>query len=151
MPAQTQRNRKIDAHSPAFSGMLTGSIKFIIRLEGLFVFLISIFFYTHLGFSWQTFGLLIFVPDISMLFYLFSPKYGSYAYNIAHTYTLPLILVLLSFSLEYFIPAWQQQQTYALTLIWIAHIGFDRLLGYGLKYPTAFSHTHLGFIGQKKD
>jgi hypothetical protein len=33
--------------------------------------------------------------------------------------------------------------------IWVAHIGFDRMLGYGLKYPTAFSDTHLGRIGRR--
>lgn len=31
-----------------------------------------------------------------------------------------------------------------------AHIGMDRLLGYGLKYPTGFRHTHLGRIGREK-
>jgi len=31
----------------------------------------------------------------------------------------------------------------AISLIWIAHIGIDRVLGYGLKYPTAFKDTHL--------
>ena len=31
--------------------------------------------------------------------------------------------------------------TYA--LIWTAHIGMDRLLGFGLKYPTRFQDTHL--------
>jgi hypothetical protein len=30
-----------------------------------------------------------------------------------------------------------------LALIWFAHIGFDRLLGFGLKYPTRFKDTHL--------
>jgi hypothetical protein len=29
------------------------------------------------------------------------------------------------------------------TLIWIAHIGVDRALGYGLKYPSSFKDTHL--------
>jgi hypothetical protein len=31
----------------------------------------------------------------------------------------------------------------AVALIWAAHIGVDRLVGYGLKYPTAFKDTHL--------
>jgi hypothetical protein len=31
-----------------------------------------------------------------------------------------------------------------LLLIWTAHIGFDRALGIGLKYPTGFGDTHLG-------
>jgi hypothetical protein len=33
-------------------------------------------------------------------------------------------------------------------LIWLAHIGADRGLGYGLKYATAFGDTHLGYIGR---
>jgi hypothetical protein len=33
-----------------------------------------------------------------------------------------------------------------LALVWFAHIGMDRALGYGLKYDDAFTHTHLGII-----
>lgn len=33
--------------------------------------------------------------------------------------------------------------------IWCAHIGFDRALGYGLKYAEGFGFTHLGRIGRK--
>ncbi len=36
----------------------------------------------------------------------------------------------------------------AVGLIWAAHVGFDRALGFGLKYPTAFGDTHLGAIGR---
>ena len=28
-------------------------------------------------------------------------------------------------------------------LIWLTHIGVDRLVGYGLKYPTSPKDTHL--------
>ncbi len=31
----------------------------------------------------------------------------------------------------------------------VAHVGGDRLAGYGLKYPTAFGDTHLGWIGRR--
>jgi Domain of unknown function (DUF4260) len=31
----------------------------------------------------------------------------------------------------------------ALAAIWALHIGVDRMLGYGLKYPTAFKDTRL--------
>ena len=31
----------------------------------------------------------------------------------------------------------------AVGLVWLAHIGIDRALGYGLKYPTHFEDTHL--------
>ena len=30
----------------------------------------------------------------------------------------------------------------------VGHTGMDRLAGYGLKYPTSFSDTHLGRIGR---
>jgi hypothetical protein len=33
-------------------------------------------------------------------------------------------------------------------LIGLAHIGFDRLGGYGLKYSEAFGLTHLGRVGK---
>jgi hypothetical protein len=28
-------------------------------------------------------------------------------------------------------------------LIWITHLGVDRAVGYGLKYPTSFKEAHL--------
>ena len=34
-------------------------------------------------------------------------------------------------------------------LIWINHIGVDRLLGYGLKYSDGFGWTHLGRLGKR--
>jgi hypothetical protein len=43
---------------------------------------------------------------------------------------------------------WQNRHlVLALGLIWLAHIGADRLLGYGLKYDDHFQHTHLGQLG----
>ena len=36
----------------------------------------------------------------------------------------------------------------SLAMIWLAHIGIDRALGYGLKYQTGFAFTHLGRIGK---
>ena len=35
-------------------------------------------------------------------------------------------------------------------IIWCAHIGFDRALGYGLKYSSGFGHTHLGRVGRPR-
>jgi len=32
--------------------------------------------------------------------------------------------------------------------ILIAHVGMDRMLGYGLKLPSSFQDTHLGRIGR---
>jgi hypothetical protein len=61
-------------------------------------------------------------------------------YNLAHSYVGPLTLAGAHFVSG--IPG------LLLAMVWGAHIGFDRTLGYGLKYPTAFGDTHLGRIGR---
>jgi uncharacterized protein DUF4260 len=77
-----------------------------------------------------------------MLAYLAGPRAGAIAYNLAHTYVLAAALTLAGFFAGAPIAA-------AGGLIWIAHIGFDRALGYGLKYSSAFGDTHLGRIGRR--
>ncbi|MBY7994906.1 DUF4260 domain-containing protein [Vibrio fluvialis] len=122
---------------------VTGQPKILLRLEGLCILLISLLFYSTSGFSWSLFGWLFLVPDIALLGYLFNPRVGSVAYNITHSLLIPLGLaavgVILGVSLAL-----------SLATIWIAHIGFDRALGYGLKYGTGFTHTHLGRIGRDR-
>ncbi|MBY7975990.1 DUF4260 domain-containing protein [Vibrio fluvialis] len=122
---------------------VTGQPKILLRLEGLCILLISLLFYSTSGFSWSLFGLLFLVPDIALLGYLFNPRVGSVAYNITHSLLIPLGLaavgVILGVSLAL-----------SLVTIWIAHIGFDRALGYGLKYGSGFTHTHLGRIGRDR-
>lgn len=71
-----------------------------------------------------------------MVLYLVNPKLGSRLYNLAHTEVLPAALALFSF-------VQHRTSLLALALIWLGHIGFDRALGYGLKYPTFFKDTHL--------
>jgi hypothetical protein len=39
---------------------------------------------------------------------------------------------------------------FGLAAIWVAHIGLDRVLGYGLKLEGGFEQTHLGLIGKAK-
>lgn len=86
---------------------------------------------------------LILLPDLSFLAYSFGPRSGARVYNLAHTYLIPLLLGLLGLSTG--LPAF-----YDVALIWAAHIGADRLLGYGLKQPTGFGDTHLGQRGQQR-
>lgn len=71
-----------------------------------------------------------------MLGYLVNKKLGANAYNLGHTYSALILLLLILWLAGLGSYMW-------LVLIWLAHIGFDRLLGYGLKYETAFSDTHL--------
>jgi Domain of unknown function (DUF4260) len=71
--------------------------------------------------------------------YLFGPRFGSSLYNAAHTYTAPLLLWVIG-------SVTHQPALGPLGAIWVAHLGFDRMLGYGLKYPTAFQDTHLARV-----
>lgn len=110
--------------------------KILLHLEGLFVFIISIYLYGQLDGSWLLFILLILLPDVSVLGYLVNNKIGSYAYNIVHTYMGPIFLMLVGFFLE-------MPLLLTLGLIWTAHIGIDRAFGFGLKYRDSFKNTHM--------
>ena len=119
---------------------VTGSVRWILRAEGAASLLVCCAFYALTGFGWGYFALLFLVPDLSMLGYLRGPRTGAIAYNVAHTSALPMVVGVTGFVLGIGpIPP--------LALIWAAHIGFDRMLGYGLKYNRAFGYTHLGRIG----
>ena len=91
------------------------------------------------GGSWLAFAVLFFAPDLSFAGYVAGPRVGAALYNVAHSYVGPLILAATLPSVGAGLP---------LALVWGAHIGFDRALGYGLKYPSAFGDTHLGRIGK---
>jgi hypothetical protein len=107
-----------------------------LRLEGFTVAALAALLYAHSGASWWLFLILWLIPDLSMLGYLAGPRYGSYCYNAVHTYTGPTALAAIALLLHH--PA---LLPYA--YIWFNHIGLDRLLGYGLKYPDGFAQTHL--------
>jgi hypothetical protein len=108
----------------------------LLCLEGATVFMVSLFFYHSTHASWLQFALLFFVPDVSMLGYLVNARVGAISYNAVHSYVVPLIMATWSLGTDH-------ATVLAVALIWIAHIGFDRVLGYGLKYPTGFRDTHL--------
>lgn len=81
---------------------------------------------------------MILAPDLSMLGYLGGPRAGAAAYNLAHTYAAPLALaVVTAFALPTALGP-------LAALVWVAHVGIDRALGYGLKGTAGFKHTHLG-------
>ena len=82
------------------------------------------------------FGALLFAPDLTMLGYLAGPKVGAAIYNAFHTYAMPAVLGALGM-------LFASPLAIVVSLIWFAHIGVDRAVGYGLKYPTSFKDTHL--------
>lgn len=108
----------------------------LLRLEGLVALAVGIVAYAQLDASWWLFALLFLVPDISMIGYLKDARLGAALYNAGHTYVAPALLGTLAF--------WSGG-TLALrvAIIWVCHIGFDRLLGFGLKYRSGFGDTHL--------
>ncbi|HTZ66790.1 MAG TPA: DUF4260 domain-containing protein [Roseiarcus sp.] len=129
------------APARAVAGSVSGGVGAVLRLEGAAAFALAIALYGHAGFSWLAFALLFLAPDLSMLAYLVGPRAGALAYNLVHTYALALPLAFAGFALGSPVAS-------ALALILIAHIGFDRMLGYGLKYGSGFGDTHLSRIGQ---
>jgi hypothetical protein len=120
---------------------VAGAPRTLLRLEGLFVFVLSIALYGQLGESWWLFAVLFLTPDLSFLAYLAGPRAGAAAYNAVHTTIGPVLLALAGFLTAH-------QPAVAIGLIWLAHCGIDRALGYGLKYEAGFGFTHLGRIGR---
>jgi hypothetical protein len=118
----------------------------LLRLEGLAVLLVALGIYSQYGASWWVFAGVFLLPDATMVGYLASPRVGAWAYNLVHTYVTPLVFAGGAFAFRA-TAADYASLIGSITLIWIAHIGFDRALGYGLKRPTGFRDTHLGRIG----
>jgi hypothetical protein len=108
----------------------------LLRLEGLAILVATLVLYFEAGFGWLLLLVLFLAPDLSFVAYAFGPRIGALAYNALHTLVFPLALGTVGVVGELDTAA-------QLALIWLAHIGLDRLLGYGLKYPTAFRDTHL--------
>lgn len=118
--------------SPGFSGVRT-----TLRLEGAALMAAAITAYALLGGSWLWFAVFLFVPDVSMLGYLVGRKVGAVGYNLGHSLLGPALLAASGF-------AFGMPLSLGLAaLTWVAHIGMDRALGYGLKTFEGFKVTHL--------
>ena len=122
-------------------GSVSGGPRLLLRAEGAALLIVAAMLYGETGAAWWLFAVLFLAPDLSFLGYLGGPRIGAAAYNAAHSLIGPIALAIAGL-LRPSLPA------LALALIWVAHIGFDRLLGYGLKYAAGFGFTHLGRIGR---
>lgn len=110
--------------------------KRLLHFEGAAVLIVSLVGYRWNHGGWIEFVLLFLVPDLSMIGYASNARVGAATYNAVHTYLGPLALAGYS--------VWVGQNSALLvSLIWMAHIGLDRMLGFGLKYPTRFKDRHL--------
>lgn len=126
------------------STMKDGSVKhwprILLRVEGACIFGSTLWAYSRLNRSWWTFAGLLILPDLGFAAYLANTSIGAAVYNSTHTETPPILLLCSAL-------ARGNETIIGLALSWLAHIGMDRMLGYGLKYGTGFGHTHLGNLG----
>ncbi|HXR38843.1 MAG TPA: DUF4260 domain-containing protein [Terracidiphilus sp.] len=123
--------------------MAAAPVKSLLRLEGLAAAALSAVFYAQTGASWWLFAALWLAPDLSILGYLGGSNLGSRVYNAIHSYTTPAALAVTALLVH-------SPALVPIALIWMNHIGVDRVLGYGLKYPTGFQWTHLGKLGGRR-
>jgi hypothetical protein len=121
---------------------VAGKMRALLRLEGLAVLALSVAAYANWGVGWMAFAGFFLVPDLSMLGYSWGPRVGAAVYNAGHSYVGPIALLAAGLLLT-------MPLATALALIWAAHIGFDRALGFGLKSASGFRHTHLGMLGRR--
>lgn len=111
----------------------------ILRLESFALLAGTVAVYSRVAPDWLLFALLLFVPDVTMIGYLRDVRLGSLIYNLGHTLSLPILMVSIALALSSVLLA-------QISLIWIAHIAIDRIMGYGLKYATTFKDTHMQHV-----
>ncbi len=119
-------------------------MKTLTRTEELFLAILAFYLFLSLPIHWWWFFVLLLAPDLSMVGYVLGPRVGAATYNTVHHRAVSVALFIVGAALH---APWLQ----AAGLILFGHSSLDRVLGYGLKYPDAFQHTHLGMIGSAAD
>jgi hypothetical protein len=128
--------------APRTTGAVEGTPRALLRLEGAALMALALAAYAHFALaSWGLFAALFLAPDLAFVGYLAGPRVGAAAYNATHSTLGAVLLGAIAVALA-------QPTLGAVALVWAAHVGFDRMMGYGLKYGSAFGHTHLGRIGK---
>ena len=124
-------------------GTVSGGPRWWLRLDGLVLLGGSLALFATTGQPWWLVPLVILLPDVFMVGYAGGTRLGAFVYNLGHTYLAPALVAgtgLLT----------HRDIVTALGLLWFAHIGMDRVAGFGLKYDDAFGHTHLGWLGRRE-
>jgi hypothetical protein len=114
-----------------------------LRAEGIVAFAWGIVIWVLLNQPLPLFVVALLLPDLSMLGYLRGPHAGAILYNIVHNWATAGLVLLLGLVA-------QSGPIILVGAVLLGHVGIDRALGYGLKYPTAFQDTHLGRIGRRR-
>ncbi len=129
----TATSHPIHAHA---TSLVPDTVRPLLRLEGLAVFIAGLIAYDRLGGDWLWLVPALLLPDLSAIGYLAGPAVGSLVYNLVHNWAFGL--VVLGAGLFWSIPL----VTLA-GVVLIAHVGMDRVAGYGLKHPGSFKDTHM--------
>ncbi|MDX1462342.1 MAG: DUF4260 domain-containing protein [Marinirhabdus sp.] len=115
-------------------------MKNVLKIEELGLFVLGICAFSTLPFAWWWFLVLLLTPDIGMLGYLVNNKVGAFTYNMFHHRAVAVAFIIFG----YF---YANEIILLIGVMLFSHIAFDRMFGYGLKYPSGFKDTHLGKIG----
>jgi uncharacterized protein DUF4260 len=113
------------------------SVRFWLHVEGAAALVAGAAYYHYaLGGDWVSLVPLLLVPDVSIAGYLAGPAVGAFVYNLVHNWAVAAALIglglwLTSIPLE------------VAGAVLVAHVGGDRLLGYGLKHSLEFKDTHM--------
>jgi hypothetical protein len=110
--------------------------RLLLHAEGAVVAVAAVALYFDAGYAWWLLLLLVLAPDLSAVGYLAGPHAGAVAYDLAHTYVWPVAIGAVGVVAD-------SDAALQVGLIWATHIGVDRAIGYGLKYPSGFKDTHL--------
>jgi hypothetical protein len=111
-------------------------VRFWLHAEGVAAFVAGAAIYLQAGGNpWFLLPLLL-IPDVSAIGYLAGPRIGAFVYDLVHNWAVG-IAVLGGAALTGATALW------IAGAILVAHVGMDRAIGYGLKYPTHFKDTHL--------
>ena len=116
-------------------------MKTTLKIEELFMFIASIYFFSLYEYSWWVYPALILTPDIGFLGYVVNSRIGAITYNFLHHKGVAVVLFIGGILLA-------SSPLQLAAIIIFGHSSLDRMLGYGLKYPEGFNYTHLGMIGK---
>ena len=147
-PPRKPAEPSADAKNPAATlpagtpGVVAGRPLVWLRVEAVFVAGAGLVVFAGTGRGWWLVPVLFLLPDLSWFGYLAGPRVGAWVYNLAHSAPLPLVLLGVG-------AGWHVSAFTVAGAVGLFHIGFDRVLRYGLKYDHSFAVTHLGVHGKR--
>lgn len=118
------------------NSLVPDTVRPLLRLEGLAMLVAGLVAYDRLGGDWLWLVPALLLPDLSALGYLAGNSIGSVVYNVVHNWALGLAVVGAGV-------LWGIPSLALAGVVLIAHVGMDRLAGYGLKHPSGFKDTHM--------